>query len=68
MLTNKVPNLPAQRQDRISDIVDRMLELDHLEVIFPAPSATYYNITEEGRKWYANMGKSFQSFIESIRK
>lgn len=67
-LTNKVPNLPAQRQDRISDIIDRMLEIKHLEVVFEAPTATYYNITEEGKKWYADFGKRFQRFSEFVRR
>ena len=66
-LTNKVPDLPSQRQDRISEIIERMLKFEHLEVVFEAPSATYYNITEEGRKWYTNWGKRFQRFSESLR-
>lgn len=67
-LTNKVPNLPTQRQDRISEIIDKMLESKHIEIIFETPNATYYTLTDEGKKWYNEFGKKFKKFIEMIRK
>jgi len=67
-LLNKVPNLPAQRQDRISEIINKMLEEKHIEIIFETSNATYYNITEEGKEWYNEFGKKFKKFSEMIRK
>ena len=67
-LMTKVPNLPSQRQDRISEIVEKMIELNHLKIVYKAPNATYYNITKEGREWYNNLGRKFKKFSEMIRK
>jgi len=67
-LMTKVPNLPSQRQDRMSEILEKMVELNHLKIVFEAPNATYYNITNEGREWYHDLGRKFKTFSEMIRK
>ena len=67
-LMTKVLGLPSQRQDRISKVIDKMVEKGHLKVVFDAgPSGpTYYDISDEGRKWYETYGREIRHWLKDI--
>ncbi len=66
-LMHNIPGLPSQRQDRFNLILESMVENKHIKISAKTPNATYYQITEEGRDWYFQLGKKMMKFEESLR-
>ena len=67
-LTTKPDYGSAQRSDRINEILNKMIQFEHIKIVFESSSATYYHITEKGTEWYINQGKKFQEFINRLRQ
>jgi len=65
-LMNKIPDLPSQRQDRISEILNSMMAAGHIEIILSRPNVTYYKLTEMGKNWYKEYGKEFLKFTSIL--
>lgn len=60
-LMTKIKGLPAQRQDRISDVLELLIKKGWI-VTFPIPSENriLYNISKEGEEWYRRRGIFFE--------
>jgi hypothetical protein len=66
-LAHKVPGLRTQRQERVQDIL-RLLEISKLVRSTVSDRVTIYEATDEGGKWYSEVGVRFYSVFESLYK
>ncbi len=66
-LMNRVPGLPSQRQDRVSTILDLLVQRGWVSAEPKGNSALAYKITELGKEEYNKWVKEFLSFVKVLR-
>ncbi len=58
----------TQHDAIIEDALDRLLELGYVKPSSTTGAATYYRITDDGRKFYTGKGNDFLDFAKKVRK
>jgi len=64
---NRIPGLPSQRQDRVSAILDLLVQRGWLAMESKQENAPVYRITEQGKLEYNKWAKDFLSFVRVLR-
>jgi DNA-binding PadR family transcriptional regulator len=64
---NRVPSLPTQRQDRVSEILDLLVLRGWVSLERQDGGATGYKITPEGKIEYGKWIRQFLSFVRMLR-
>jgi len=64
---NRVPGLPSQRQDRISEILDLLVTRSWVSLEKQADGSSAYKITAEGKVEYSKWVQEFLSFVRILR-
>ena len=63
---NRIPGLPSQRQDRVSSILDLLVQRGWVSAE-EGDSVFAYKITELGKEEYNKWVKEFLSFVKVLR-
>lgn len=68
-LMTKIRGLPTQRQDRIGEVLNVLSDRGWIETIpIPTENRVLYNISDQGRSWYEQLGKKFLEFVHDIHQ
>lgn len=64
---NRIPGLPSQRQDRVSAVLDLLVQRGWLSVESRNDGGELYKITEAGKAEYDKWVKEFLAFVKVLR-
>jgi len=64
---NRIPGLPSQRQDRVSAVLDLLVQRGWLSVESRDDGGELYRITEAGKAEYHKWIKEFLAFVKVLR-
>lgn len=64
---NRVPGLPTQRQDRVSEIMDLLVLRGWVSLEKQESGSAVYKITAEGKIEYDKWVREFLSFVRILR-
>lgn len=64
---NRVPSLPTQRQDRVSEILDLLVVRGWVSLEKQDSGTAVYRITSQGKVEYEKWVREFLSFVRILR-